>query len=108
MSKVAVVGDKTSVLGFRGLGFDTYVVEEPEEARSMWPQVLEKDYDVIFVTEDIYEKIPDLVFELAEEARPAVSVIPPATGSTGAGGEKIRRIVEKAIGSDVLIREEEE
>ncbi len=107
MSKIAVVGDRTSVLGFRGLGFDTYDVDEPAKAREVWPDILSKEYDVVFVTEDVYAAIPDLVFELAEKPRPAVTVIPPATGSTGAGGEKIRKIVEKAVGSDVLIREEE-
>ncbi len=107
MSKIAVVGDRTSVIGFRGLGFDTYDVDEPAKVRELWPKILTEDYDVIFVTEAVYVAVPDLVFELSEEARPAVTVIPAASGGTGAGSEKIKRIVEKAIGSDVLIREEE-
>lgn len=108
VSKIAVIGDRTSVLGYRGLGLDTFEVAGAPGAREVWPDVIAGGYDVIFVTEDVYGGITDLVDEVSEQATPAVSVIPPATGGTGLGGEKIRRIVEKAIGTDVLIREEEE
>lgn len=107
MSKIAVIGDKTSVLGYRGLGLDTFDVADAEAARELWPTVLAEAYDVVFVTEDIYAGIIDLVDEVSEQATPAVSIIPPAGGGTGVGGEKIRRVIEKAVGTDVLIREEE-
>lgn len=107
MSKIAVMGDRTSVIGYRGLGVDAFDVADADAARDAWPQVLEAGYDVIFVTENIYGGMIDLVDEVSEQATPAVAVIPPATGGTGVGGEKIRRVIEKAIGTDVLIREEE-
>lgn len=106
-SKVAVLGDRRSVIGYRGLGLDTFEAAGSAAAREAWPQIISASYDVIFLTEDIYEGIADLVLELSEQATPAVAVIPGARGGTGVGGRKIRRIVEKAIGTDVLIREEE-
>jgi len=107
MSKIAVIGDRTSVIGYRGLGLDAFDVPDDEAARETWPRVMAANYDVIFVTENIYGGLIELIDEISEQATPAVVVIPPATGGTGVGGEKIRRVIEKAIGTDVLIREEE-
>jgi len=107
VSKIAVIGDRTSVIGYRGLGLDAFDVPDVDAARKAWADVLEAGYDVIFVTEDMYGGMIDLVEEVSERATPAVAVIPPAGGGTGVGGERIKRVIEKAIGTDVLIREEE-
>lgn len=107
MAKVAIIGDRTSVIGYRGLGLDAFDVRDTDAARKLWPDVLEQGYDVIFVTENVYGGMMDLIEEISEQATPAVAVIPPAGGGTGVGGERIKRVIEKAIGTDVLIREEE-
>ena len=42
MYKIAVVGDRDSVMGFRALGLDTYAVDTPEEGKerscTVWPR----------------------------------------------------------------------
>jgi len=107
MSKVAIVGDKTSVLGFKALGVDTYPLERPEDGRDLWSQIREQDYGVIFVTEPVYEVMEDLFGEIFEQVTPAVTIIPATTGVTGLGMERIRKTIEKAVGADILSEKEE-
>lgn len=102
MYKMAVVGDRTSVLGFRALGLDSYPIVEKGKACDLWPSLLKKDYGIIFVTEEVYEEIKDLLVVLSEEIKPAVLVIPSTKGSTGLGLARIKRIIEKAVGIDIL------
>ena len=107
MSKVAIVGDKTSVLGFKALGLDAYPLVRAEDGRGIWDQIREQDYGVIFVTEPVYEVMEDLLKEVAEQVSPAVVVIPATTGGTGFGMEKIRKIIERAVGADILSAQKE-
>ncbi len=105
MSKVALIGDKTSVLGFQALGFDSYPVVELREAREVWLKIKEKDYTVIVATEEVYREIDDLIAELAERFTPAVLIIPPAKGGKNLGFQRMKKIVEKAVGMDILSEE---
>ncbi len=105
MSKTAVIGDRTSVLGFQALGFEAYPVSEPKEARDLWPDIMAKDYTIIMVTEEVYHEIEDLACECGNQFTPAVLIIPPAKGGEGLGFERIKKIVEKAIGIDIFSEE---
>lgn len=107
MAKIAIVGDSTSVAGFRPLGFATFAVERPAEARSLWPQLASGEYGIVFVTEPVYEELNELIAETADRPVPAVTVIPGAGSAGGVGEAKIKRAVERALGTSVLIREED-
>lgn len=105
---VAVVGDRTSVAGFRPLGFSVFVVAEPADARALWPELSGDAFGVVFVTEPVYEAIADLVAGIADQPVPAVTVIPGAGSEGGVGERKLARAVERALGTTALIREEGE
>ena len=60
MSRIAVVGDATSVAGFRPLGFATFAVERPEEARELWPRLSSGEFGVVFVTEPVDRGVVEL------------------------------------------------
>ena len=62
--RVAVVGDATSVSGFRPLGFAVYALDRPEEARTLWHELGSGFYAVVFVTEPVFEQIEDLAAEI--------------------------------------------
>ncbi len=106
--KVAVVGDRTSVAGFKPLGFAVFALGTPAEARGLWPELAGGEYGVVLVTEPVYEEIDDLVAEVADRALPAVTVIPGAGSEGGVGEKKLARAIERALGTKVLIREEDE
>ncbi len=104
---IAVVGDATSVAGFRPLGFDVRVVERPEGARDLWPGLISGTHGAIFVTEPVYRAVADLVAENADRAVPAVTVIPSAGSSGGVGAAKLDRAIERALGTSMASGEEE-
>ena len=105
-ARVAVVGDTTSVAGFRPLGFAVFPVERPEEARSFWKELTSGDYAVVFMTEPTFEAVGDLVDEVVDLPQPAVTVIPAAGASEGLGERKLVKAIERALGTSTLLGEE--
>lgn len=107
MAKIAIVGDSTSVAGFRPLGFATFAVEHPGEACELWPQLASGEYGIVFVTEPVYEELNELIAQTADRPVPAVTVIPGAGSAGGVGEAKLERAVERALGTSMPIREED-
>ena len=102
MFKVAVIGDKDSVLAFKALGIEVFTVVGEDEARRTVDTIARKDYGVIFITEQIANLIPDTIERYDREIIPAVILIPSNQGTLNIGMNRIDRNVEKAIGSNIL------
>lgn len=99
MSKIAVVGDLGSILGFKSLGVDTYQVGAAGEVVELWPTILASDYAIIMMTEPVFEEAMALIKKLEARVTPAVLAIPSTAGTTGAGKRYIRDLTERAIGA---------
>ena len=102
MYKVAVVGDKDSILAFKALGVDVFGVYDREEARKIVDSIAKKNYGIIFITEQIASLIPDTIERYDKEIIPAVILIPSNQGSLDIGMNRINVNVEKAVGSNIL------
>lgn len=101
--KIAVVGDKDSVLAFRAAGFEVFAAENSQSANDVLRSLCKDgEYAVIFITEEIASLISDTLTILKKRAYPIVVPIPSANGSTGFGLQGIKKDVEKAIGADIL------
>lgn len=100
-NKIAVIGDKDSVLAFKALGVDVFDAKTSFDAKEILKK-LAREYSVIFITEDIAEAIADIVARYKTRAYPAVIPIPSAKGATGFGIAGISKDVEKALGADIL------
>ena len=98
--KIAVIGDKDSILAFKAVGADVFPVTEEDAASTL--KKAARSYPIIFVTEDIAIKIEDMNDRYKTRAYPAVIPIPGAQGSNGYGMKIISDNVEKAIGTDIL------
>ncbi len=105
MSKIAVMADKETGLIFKNLGID--VLESPtvEEASRV---LREKagEYGIIFITEDLALKMRTIIEEYQSQSLPAIIEIPSFEGSRGLGRMKMKRICERAIGADILFKED--
>lgn len=101
--KIAILGNKGSVRGFQALGVDTFEVSEVEEAQKYIEEVHGgSEYAVLFITEDWADKVRKVLDDLPPKALPAVVAVPSQLGSTGAGLRNLSKIVEQAVGSDIL------
>ena len=99
--KIAVLGDKDSVLAFKAVGADAYHASTAFEANDVLRSIKD-DYAVIFITEDLASKIEDTLSKLKSRAYPIVIPIPGQNGSDGFGMKGVHSDVEKAVGADIL------
>ena len=100
--KIAVVGDKDSILAFKAIGVDVFPVIEADEARRAVDNCAKNNYAVIFVTEQIAEKIEETISRYNDKILPAVILIPSNQGSLNIGLKRISDSVEKAVGVNIL------
>ncbi|MFH1401398.1 MAG: V-type ATP synthase subunit F [Parcubacteria group bacterium] len=103
--KIAILGNQETILGFKALGVDTLGVREEKEAERIIEEVyIKKEYAVLIITEDWFLKLKDKIKLLSRESLPALVCIPVAGSSEGLAQKELKKIVEKAIGSDIFSR----
>lgn len=107
MHKIGILGEGDSVLGFMSIGFVAVPVKDEQEARRALHRLAAEDCAVIFVTEAYAEPLAEDIAKYKDSLTPAVVVIPGAGGSRGIGMAALRAAGERAIGADILFREEE-
>ena len=105
MHKIAVLGDRESVLGFMALGLSVFAVSSKEEAEKTLTKLAREDYAVIYITESVMQQIQDTVDQYKDSTIPAVIPIPGKEGSLGLGMLNVKLSVERAVGADILFRE---
>lgn len=102
MYKIAVIGDKDSVLAFRALGVHVFTAIEANDARRIIDKLAKESYGVIFITEQLAKDIPETIQRYNNKVIPAVILIPSNKGSLNIGLNNIDKNVEKAVGSNIL------
>ena len=102
MYKIAVVGDKDSVLGFRALGLDVFSADSAEQARPILHRLAKEGYAIIYLTEQLASGLTAEMARYKDELTPAIILIPGKEGSLGIGMENIKTAVERAVGADIL------
>lgn len=112
--KIAIVGSREAVSGFALLGADVIPAENSHQAVEVLYSLKKETqtdgqgyerntYAIVFITEDLSSGIsPDDEKKLAKGALPAIIPLPSHKGSTGYGLQRLKRIVERAVGSDIL------
>jgi len=106
MYKIGVIGEKDAVLGFKALGFDVFPVENRDEAGRILSELAKDNYAVVYITEQTAAGIENEMNQYRDARFPAVIPIPGIQGSLGLGMQGIRKCVEKAVGADILFRDE--
>ena len=106
MYRVAVLGDSDSIFAFAALGFDTFSVKDEEEARQVLKSLIQGQYAIIYITENYEAKLTDMIAKYNTSCIPAILTIPGIFGNTNCGVLKVKKMVEQAVGSDILFKEE--
>ena len=103
MYKIAVMGDYDSIYGFATLGLDTFPVDN---LVTLLKRLAEDNYAVIYMTEALASDLNKEIDRYREVMKPAIILIPGISGNTGAGIAGVKKSVEQAVGSDILLNEE--
>jgi len=106
MYKIGVIGDKDSVMGFKALGLDVFYTSDEDVSKTV-NRLAAKDYAIVFITEDAALQATETIDKFKTSPFPAIISIPNNAGSKGLGMKGIRANVEKAIGADILFRDED-
>ncbi|USN53203.1 MAG: V-type ATP synthase subunit F [Candidatus Nomurabacteria bacterium] len=101
---IAILGSPNAIGGFKALGVRAWPVATAEQGREVLQQIAASECAILLITEDWADQLRPELDELRTRALPAVTVVPGPTGSTGAGDRELRRIVERAVGSDILFK----
>ena len=104
MYKIGIIGDRDEILCFKGLGIVTYGAKDVEEASNMLRKACDEDFGIIFISERFAKDMDD---QIAGIEIPIIIEIPDKKGATGFGIEKLRKTVEKAVGTDILSKKGE-
>jgi len=107
---MAIIGSRETILGFKALGLEpVYANDSKEAVESLYRLKKEKTdggrnkYAILFIMEDLATDIqPEDYKKLSADPLPAIIPLPSHLGSTGFGVTRLKRIVEKAVGSDIL------
>lgn len=102
--KLAIVGDGDSITVFKAAGVATFPAESAEKARDILRRIA-KDYQVIFLTEELARSLTDFLKRFDEQPYPVVLSIPSKNGSTGFGTEQMKSAMERALGVDILFND---
>ena len=103
--KIAVIGDRESVMGFRALGLDVFPAEE-KTAKAVFNGVIrdtqEPGYAIIYITEELTIPLRTEIDALKDELIPAIIPIPSKNGTLHLGMNALSSAVERAVGSNIL------
>ena len=101
MYKIAVLGDRDSVLGFKALGLDIFPVEGTDEARHALHKLAKEEYAIIYITEQLAAVLQADINKYKTSVTPAVILIPGKAGSLGLGAQALQSAIERAVGPDI-------
>ena len=110
---IAIIGQKDVILGFKAIGITAVNANTSEDALNALKELKSEKvteagierpkYAIIMLTEDLAKDFPEEDYKkLSDDMLPSILVIPGVQGSTGFGMKKLGKIVEKAIGSNIL------
>jgi V/A-type H+-transporting ATPase subunit F len=108
MYKIALIGNRDTIIGFKLLGVSLFPTTKKEEAVEILNKIVKEEYAAIFVTEDIASQIFEEIESLQKTSFASIIIIPNKLEKKYLGLKILRRNIEKAIGTDILFRKEVE
>ena len=103
---IAVIGSIDTILIFKSVGFDVFGVDNETSTRNILNKLI-TNYKVIFITENFAKYVEDIILDTQNSAYPAVIVIPNGTEKSDYALKQISAGVERALGVNILLNEED-
>ncbi len=102
MLKVAAIGDRESVTGLKAIGMDVFTPYEKNECRTLLKELCNKEYAIIYITEELADFCKDIIKTYEDVICPAIILIPGVNNNTGEGMRQLGLSIEKAVGSQLV------
>ena len=100
------MGKKDVITGFKFLGFDIFDISDTSQAKEIFDNFKKNldQYGILYITEDFYYILEEEIQKLSYLTIPAIVIIPNNQGSQNIGINIMKKTVERATGSDMLIK----
>ncbi len=104
MNKIAVIGARETVIGFKALGLETYPAANAAEAAQVLRRLTREseDYAILYIEEALASALSHEIDRFKDSPRPAIILIPGREGSIGLGQSALKAAVERAVGTNIL------
>lgn len=107
MYKIGIIGERDSVLGYMALGFAVHEAADAETAgRILHRLAADGEHAILFIVENYAAALEDEIAAYKDKPLPAIVTLPGAAGSTGYGMAALKSAVERAVGADILFKNE--
>jgi len=100
--RVAILGQKKSALAFKALGIETFGISSKEDLAKAKEKIFKDNLAILFITEDIAKNYHQEIEEFYQKTLPAVLLVPGVSGKSEMGKQGLKRILERALGSDII------
>ena len=103
MLKIAVLGSRETVMGFKALGLEVFPVSGADEAKIVFRRLSNhcENYAIIYVEENLVREIKAEIDRFNDMPSPAIILIPGRNGSLGLGQSALNAAVVRAVGSSI-------
>ncbi len=104
MLKIAVIGGRDTVMGFKALGLETWPATDSAEAGRILKSLTREhdDYAIIYIEENFAAQLQAEIDRFKDSPTPAIILIPGREGSMGLGQSALKAAVERAVGTNIL------
>ena len=102
--KMAIVGGGDGIMVFKAAGVATFPAADEKKAREIL-RIIAKEYQIIFLTEDLARPLTEFLKRFDEEPYPVVVSIP-SGNSEGCGMEVLKNAMDRALGVDILFHKD--
>lgn len=104
MLKIAVIGGRETVMGFKALGLETYPAANAAEAGHILRQLTREggEYAIIYIEENLAQELSAEIDKFKDSPTPAIILIPGREGPLGIGQSALKAAVERAVGTNIL------
>jgi V/A-type H+-transporting ATPase subunit F len=104
MHKIAVIGGRETVMGFKALGLEAVSVENAAEGLAALKKLTREstDYAIIYIEENLAAELEHEIARYKDSPTPAIILIPGREGSLGLGQSALKAAVERAVGRNIL------
>ncbi|TFG33083.1 V-type ATP synthase subunit F [Candidatus Thorarchaeota archaeon] len=103
--KIAVIGDRDTVTGFRLVGVhECASPKSPDETRNLLLDYFrDPTMGLIIITEPLAQEVEDTIVELSQSPVPVILLIPDRNGSTGTYESVLKELIRRAVGIEINI-----
>ena len=104
MLKIAVIGGRETVMGFKALGLEACPAADAAEAGQILRRLTREseDYAIIYIEEALADALRHEIDRFKDSPKPAIILIPGRDGSIGLGQSALQAAVERAVGTNIL------